>query len=88
MICDRDNRDMSRTCADQCDRDNRDTPLGGVTSVTLVATELAHDWTASHPRQPRRCKGAWAKLTALRPQDRTGPVSRSPAIQVMGASND
>jgi hypothetical protein len=49
----RDNRDMSRTCSDQCDRDNRDTPLGGVTNVTLVRSELQHDWTAAHPRRDR-----------------------------------
>lgn len=50
----RDNRDMSRTCSDQCDRDKRDTPLKGVTAVTLVANELQHDWTAQHPRKPRQ----------------------------------
>lgn len=50
----RDNRDMSRTCSDQCDRDKRDTPLKGVTAVTLVANELDHDWTAQHPRKPRQ----------------------------------
>lgn len=35
----RDNRDMPLlcvTCADQHYRDERDTPLGGVTTVTLV----------------------------------------------------
>lgn len=35
----RDNRDVPSlcvTCAGQNDRDNRDTPLGGVTAVTLA----------------------------------------------------
>lgn len=52
----RDKRDMSRTCSDQCDRDKRDTPLKGVTAVTLVANELQHNWTAKHPRRDRGVK--------------------------------
>ncbi len=32
----RDRRDMCVTCAGQHDRDERDTPLGGVTIVTLA----------------------------------------------------
>ena len=32
----RDSRDMCVTCAGQCYRDRRDTPLGGVTIVTLA----------------------------------------------------
>ena len=56
MMFDRDQRykrDMSRTCSDQCDRDKRDTPLKGVTAVTLVANELQHNWQAQHPRRDR-----------------------------------
>lgn len=36
----RDRRDMCVTCAGQCYRDRRDTPLGGVTIVTLARAAL------------------------------------------------
>lgn len=35
----RDSRDMCVTCAGQCCRDRRDTPLGGVTIVTLARSK-------------------------------------------------
>jgi hypothetical protein len=48
----RDNRDMPSlcvTCADQYCRDERDTPLGGVTVVTLVdKVPMPSFWTGGH----------------------------------------
>ena len=47
------------TCSGQCDRNERNTPLGGVTVVTLARrgsppVELSHDWTATPPRRERQ----------------------------------